>query len=307
MNMPRKGLPVNPITNTLFTEEQFSIIIKKAIQVGLISGHKTIEEVLKEHGYGSHQPYAHQISKYELGAKISTKSVDIARANHMLAYFALLNDLAYVEKILYKNMENQSFDVNFVRPIGNDLPSYVEKSPASKKQVMKMLHQISKRLDKDAVITTQSNDSNSANNANTISTSASMNTDTDITMSDNVNYDVLSDPTFEIDHELEKLLLPDYLGSYNAVQACCARGSYDMLVLLMQFGADISIKDTISHVTPLHISLLEKRSEFIRVLLMYGADEQMDIQSKFGTPLEIANSIIHDIPDIYNILFSSST
>lgn len=274
-----KGLPINPITNTHFTEEQFTTIVKKALEMGLVDG-SSPEAVVKKYGYGHHTPHTDLTSDYE-PKKIQLQSVLNMRQNHLLAYFSLIGDMSMVEKILYQNMDNPSFDVNFHRTSGTPLPNI--------KKITKPQTNI---LTKLSIL--------SASNATNCSSSTTPTSPVEGENAEEIN--PLTSLDFEIDNDLEKSLLK-YFDTYNAVQACCISGNKEILILLLQFGGDTSIEDEVTRATPLHIALLEKHIELVKVLMLYGSADQIEAESTLGSPLEIADMLISEIPDIYNVLF----
>ncbi len=124
--------PINPITNTQFTSSQFRQILEKAAKHNYIKDHE-IGTYMSKFGYGiiSHNPVHHH-SSYEPPVDPEAEAIiqTIKQDQHLLAYYALLNDLTSFNQIIYSHLEdinNGDFDINFQREPGKPIPSVFNK------------------------------------------------------------------------------------------------------------------------------------------------------------------------------------
>lgn len=282
------GSAINPLTNTKFNHEHLSQILKKASERGVIKPDEVNSYLNKYGSCGTDH-----ISEYEpVDKEIEKKKILVSRDQNFLPYYALLNDIVRVERLVYKNLaniENNRFKIGFTRDPQNKIP----KVPEEKRDhgAMWHLNQIYKNYH-------LSNEGKKKKKVPIIKKK--------ILPAENENL-IFEDTELNLDEDLEISLLPDYLKhGYNAIQACCYHGNIEMLLFLLQFGGDLSKYDQKTKLLPLHIALLEKQIPLVQSLVMYGVNEQLDFESEYGTAMEMASKLVEEYPQIYSVLFGAT-
>lgn len=327
---------INPMTNTKFTREHFNQIVKKAAIRNFIK-EEEINSYLIKYGYSAgNTVFANMlscsccnnddhISSYEpVDQEIEKKKITLERDQNLLAYYALLNDTQRVERLVYKNLvnvENGHFKINFTRNPKKKLPEILNpstnhgamwnlnricerhfpKKEKEKEKEKKKENEKDKKKVKIKPIIIKKGEQQPKKEESENTSSKQLN----VTQNNETDIDVLD--LVELDHDLENALLPDYLkNGYTPIQVCCYHGNNELLLFLLQFGADLNKSDLTTKLLPLHIALLAKQIPLLNTLSMYGINEQLDIESEYGTAMEMASKLVGEYPEIYSVLFGAT-
>jgi len=249
LKMDSLSQPINPITNTSFTLEQYRKILNKAKNYGYITDND-IGKILNSYS----QDGMELTSKYEMQHDTSNNLI-----LNLLPYYALIGDTDKFDKIILENLEDIKsgiLNIDYCRTPGITYGNACG--------TMSLINLIGQCMNGD----TQSK--------------------------------ALIKRKQLFDLDLESQCLSKYINKYNALQACCITGNLMGLSLLLQLGADLQIVD--NNLVPLHLILLHGNINLVQTLVFYGASEQADFYSEYGTPLELAGNYITEMPELYGLL-----